>query len=341
MSAIDEFLSYDEEAGISKEANIFARGLRMMGFGARPVAETAAREVAPVAASVAREAVPAVAAAAPKSVGRRFLDQIKHIGSSTAQIGVPALALGGAMAGSESLINAASSTISRSRGYQGMMENNPELGKMDQKRVSAAFKTLHRFNPEMASDPYVAGGWVKRVTDYDYVDPKTIGDLVAARSRATKPGVMERGLPLAIAGSSIAEGRGMADRREGFDTSKLMLADAMARQRDQTARNSAQDVAMAQAQGKLTAEHASRAFTEDVERRKAFGKAKGTAQAARRDPSLFREAVIPGETGKLMAQRDFAVANPAPGSLEYQKSYAGLMAQRDFMVENPNFDPND
>jgi hypothetical protein len=103
---------------------------------------------------------------------------------------VRALGYGAGIAGATLLTHAAiegyeaaKGAIQKSRGFKSMMEGNPHLKKMDQKKVQSVYNTLHNFNPEMAKDPYVAGAWVKRINEYDYVDPRTIGELVQARGR--------------------------------------------------------------------------------------------------------------------------------------------------------------
>jgi hypothetical protein len=339
MSAIDDFLSYDEERGIQKEAAFGMKNLLpLIGLGARKAAPEAAeaggKGFAEAVGSAMGEVGEAAAADAGKSWLRRAGESLLGFGGRTAKTVAPVLALGGTLAGTEAAFNAASNAISRSRGFKGMMESNPDLAKMDQKRVNAAFKTLHRFNPEMASDPYVAGGWVKRVTDYDYVDPKTIGDLVAARSRASKPGVVERGLPLAALGAQMAE----TENRQAFDVQKLMIADTLQRRRDQEARDAAQDVAIAQAKGKALGTASGQIQTigdlSRIEHRKAQAKALGTARAITQQPETFTEAAIPGEKGKLFAQQQVSreLGLPSPGDLEYQKEVGKLRAREDYGV---------
>lgn len=353
MSAIDDFLEYDESHGIEKNANLWGalksgwRGL--VGGAAAPSAATVAREmaqtgvkpavspVADVAAKGAKELSEASLREGEKTLLGRMGSSLVGFGSNTARTVLPVLALGGALAGSEAAFSAAASAVSRNRGFRDMMEQNPELAKMDQKRVSAAFKTLHRFNPEMASDPYVSGGWVKRVTDYDYVDPKTIGDLVAARSRTTKPGIVERGLPLAAMGAQLAE----TERRQAFDVQKLMVADTLQRRRDQEQRDAAQDtsiaraLAQAKAEGTALGESSMKINIGDVERVKAQQKALGQAGAIIQQPGKFEQAAMPARMGQLQAERQFAelTGAPSPANLEYQKAYAQQQARHQFGID--------
>lgn len=85
--------------------------------------------------------------------------------------------------------DAAKGAVQKSRGFNQMMDQNPGLKKMDRSKVQSIYGTLHRFNPEMAQDPFVAGAWVKRINEYDYVDPRTVGELVSARGRLARPPV--------------------------------------------------------------------------------------------------------------------------------------------------------
>lgn len=98
-------------------------------------------------------------------------------------------AVGTAIVGQAALeaIDAAKGAVQKSRGFNKMLDQNPQLQKMDKNKVQAIYGTLHRFNPEMAQDPFVSGAWVKRINEYDYVDPRTIGELVSARDRSKRP----------------------------------------------------------------------------------------------------------------------------------------------------------
>ena len=53
--------------------------------------------------------------------------------------------------------------LSKTRDYRGMLRENPDLQghPMGAKAVQGVFGTLHKFNPEFASDPLVAGTFVR------------------------------------------------------------------------------------------------------------------------------------------------------------------------------------
>lgn len=99
------------------------------------------------------------------------------IGAATA--GGIALALAG------DLYEAAKRGITKGRDYKAMMQHNPQLEKMPAESVQKAFSVLHRFNPDFAGDPTVAGAWVgSRVQlgqDEQYGDVTQLKSLIDSR----------------------------------------------------------------------------------------------------------------------------------------------------------------
>jgi hypothetical protein len=80
-------------------------------------------------------------------------------------------------------------SVMKGRNYKGMLDENPDLGaKRDAKKVQKAFSTLHKFNPEYASDPFVAGEFVRNTLDMDRVDIGTVNSLTQARKNITDAG---------------------------------------------------------------------------------------------------------------------------------------------------------
>ena len=104
-------------------------------------------------------------------------------GIGTAVAGGIAVALAGDM------YDALKRGITKGRNYKSMLEANPQLQKMPAKEVQKAFSVLHHFNPDFASDPTVAGAWVKsRVSlgsDDFYADAQMLKNLVDARKNIT------------------------------------------------------------------------------------------------------------------------------------------------------------
>lgn len=116
------------------------------------------------------------------------------VGRGAAALGgaVGAAAAGGiALALAGDLYDAAKRGITKGRDYKNMMKNNPNLQQHPAKEVQKAFSVLHRFNPEFAGDPTVAGAWVNRqiqVTSMNqdaYADASTLKGLVDARKNIT------------------------------------------------------------------------------------------------------------------------------------------------------------
>lgn len=87
-----------------------------------------------------------------------------------------ALNLGGDMA------EAVKRGLTKGRDYKNMLEANPDLrGNSKSPFVKRHFNTLHRFNPEYAGDPYVAGSYVRQNMEMATDDLQGIHALVKAR----------------------------------------------------------------------------------------------------------------------------------------------------------------
>lgn len=89
--------------------------------------------------------------------------------------------------------------LTKGRHYKAMLEANPELrAKGNLPFVKRHFNTLHKFNPEYASDPHVAGSYIKSNVDLESDDIGAIHSLVKARAEIQKA----RQMPQAAAGLS-------------------------------------------------------------------------------------------------------------------------------------------
>jgi hypothetical protein len=91
---------------------------------------------------------------APPGMGARFGNALAGVGAMAAT-GI-AYSLAGDM------YDAAKRGITKSRDYKAMLKENPDLHEMPAKDIQKAFSTLHRFNPEFAGDPMVAGSFVRQ-----------------------------------------------------------------------------------------------------------------------------------------------------------------------------------
>jgi len=101
-------------------------------------------------------------------------------------IGTIALFAGAANAVGD-LYDTAKDAINKSRNYKAMMDMNPALNEMDSTMVQRAFNTLHKFNPQYASDPTVAGEFVAQRARQQGLDFNQLKNIIDA-GRATRPG---------------------------------------------------------------------------------------------------------------------------------------------------------
>lgn len=92
-----------------------------------------------------------------------------------------------AMALAGDLYEAAKRGLTRGRDYKAMLEANPDLAKPSYStKVKASFGTLHRFNPDFAKDPNVAGQYVRSAIEIPGSELTSAKDLVKARSESTR-----------------------------------------------------------------------------------------------------------------------------------------------------------
>ncbi len=96
------------------------------------------------------------------------------------QLGVN-VAGGVAMALAGDLYEAAKRGLTKSRNYRSMLDENPDLKKMPARKVQESFNVLHQFNPEFASNPTVAGAFVRKNSQFPEFDVKQLGELVGSR----------------------------------------------------------------------------------------------------------------------------------------------------------------
>lgn len=155
----------------------------------------------------------------------------KSFGGGAAAVG-GAVAAGIAYALAGDMYDAAKRGITKTRNYRIMMEANPDLKQLPAKNVQKAFSVLHHFNPDFASDPTVAGQWVKRQASFGedaLGDASAIGQLVSARKNISDsrklPGVPQ--VPGAKKDSFGAKERGQL---KDLNAGVVDLDDRMGRQ---------------------------------------------------------------------------------------------------------------
>lgn len=100
------------------------------------------------------------------------------------------LAIGGGSALGVAGVNAGVTALQDLKGdlkkaqhYKEMLKNNPDLQArgVDSKMVQKHFNTLHKFNPEYATDPMVAGTYVSNSLEMARPNLDTINNMVRAR----------------------------------------------------------------------------------------------------------------------------------------------------------------
>lgn len=102
-------------------------------------------------------------------------------------IGATAVAAGGAALAGD-VYRTAKDAIMKSRNYKAMLDENPELRHMDAKAVQKAFNTLSNFNPQYASDPMVAGDFVKNQVNQQGMDYNRLKNIIESGSVLSKGG---------------------------------------------------------------------------------------------------------------------------------------------------------
>lgn len=134
----------------------------------------------------------------PGRPGRQFM----------ALAGLAALTGGAVNVGSDA-VDSIRSKMKHKSNLQAMLNEYPELKKEPKKDVSRIFRTLHKFNPDMASDPLVASSFVKRQLEFKDVgiqptDVKTLSEVGKNLGDAKRS--KGQGLSSTVLGGPSAEG---------------------------------------------------------------------------------------------------------------------------------------
>ena len=99
------------------------------------------------------------------------------------------------------------SSIDKAKNYKAMLDANPELAtkNVDAKMVQRHFDTLHRFNPEYAADPVVAGTYVQNSLEFARPNIEALNNIVNARKNLAQakaqsmiPGALGAGVSTAV-----------------------------------------------------------------------------------------------------------------------------------------------
>ena len=78
--------------------------------------------------------------------------------------------------------------LEKAKNYKEMIEANPELqdASVDARMMQRHFGTLHKFNPDYASDPMISGTYVKNSLAYPSQDINALNNIVKARSEIVR-----------------------------------------------------------------------------------------------------------------------------------------------------------
>jgi hypothetical protein len=110
--------------------------------------------------------------------GEQFRSAIPQMmtGAAIAATGSALHSIGGAA------VSAIRDKLTHARDYKKMMDMNPHLADHDAKEVQKIFSTLHRFNPQYASDPSVAGAFVQETLESARMNIGSLNQIVKARA---------------------------------------------------------------------------------------------------------------------------------------------------------------
>ncbi len=107
-----------------------------------------------------------------------------RLGNAAAGVGAT-MATGIALSLAGDLFDATKRGLTKTRNYRKMMEANPDLDELPATEVQKVFNVLHRFNPDFASEPTVAGHFVRnhaKIEGTGMGDQRLLGDLVKSRN---------------------------------------------------------------------------------------------------------------------------------------------------------------
>lgn len=104
------------------------------------------------------------------------------VGRKALGLGAGAAIIGGGVSGTNKAIDHFSDKHKKKKYFKQMIAENPQLKKETPKDVTKVFNTLFRFNKKMASDPLVAGSFLKRSLQFkdegiQPVDVKTLTEV--------------------------------------------------------------------------------------------------------------------------------------------------------------------
>tara|TARA_B100001250_G_scaffold406619_1_gene425995 strand:- start:2819 stop:3460 length:642 start_codon:yes stop_codon:yes gene_type:complete len=171
-------------AGESKKPNLgFKKSLMKEMTSPEALGKALRGALLGAAALGAKKAGPAVW----KKLGPKKSFKERMIGEGTPgrkalMFGAGAAGIAGGIKAIDAGSEAISSPLKKKKYFNDMMDDNPALKRESSKDVKRIFSTLYRFNPKMASDPLVAGSFLKRSLQFKEegiqpVDVKTLTEV--------------------------------------------------------------------------------------------------------------------------------------------------------------------
>jgi len=109
------------------------------------------------------------------------LDQMRGRAPEMLSLAALSAIAGGLGSAAESAFRQGREKITKAKNYNQMMEANPHLADMDSTQVQRAFNTLHGLNPHYASDPLVAGEFIKQTLGQESLNLAGLGNIAKAR----------------------------------------------------------------------------------------------------------------------------------------------------------------
>lgn len=82
---------------------------------------------------------------------------------------------------STDLYDAAKRKLTKGTNFKRIMEANPELKELDQKRLKSSFDLIHRYAPEFTADAIMGGSILKNVAELPGNEATIIKDLISSR----------------------------------------------------------------------------------------------------------------------------------------------------------------
>ncbi len=147
-------------------------GKKLVGaFGESVLKELIGKSAPKAVAGVGALSLLAYKKLRPKpTMGQRLSGGLKsaltsRIAKRIGMFGAGAAGVAGGMAAVDALRAGLSKKVSDKKQFANIMKENPSLVR-DREHAQKVFKTLKRFNPEMAADPLVAGSFLKRSLQY-------------------------------------------------------------------------------------------------------------------------------------------------------------------------------